>query len=48
MTKREGKYCYAEYDQKGEIEICSKLKLHTIIQTVKTTTITNKEIKDKN
>ena len=47
ITKREGKYCYAEYDQKEVIELCSKLKLHTIIPTVKTTTMPYKEIKDK-
>lgn len=47
ITKREGKYCYAEYDQKEVIELCLKLKLHTIIPTVKTTTMPYKEIKDK-
>ncbi len=47
ITKREGKYCYAEYDQKEVIELCSKLKLHTIIPTVKTTTMPYKEIKEK-
>ncbi len=47
ITKREGKYCYAEYDQKEVIELCSKLKLHTIIPTIKTTTMPYKEIKDK-
>ncbi len=47
ITKRESKYCYAEYDQKEVIELCSKLKLHTIIPTVKTTTMPYKEIKDK-
>lgn len=47
ITKRECKYCYAEYDQKEVIELCSKLKLHTIIPTVKTTTMPYKEIKDK-
>lgn len=47
ITKREGKYCYAEYDKKEVIELCSKLKLHTIIPTVKTTTMPYKEIKDK-
>ena len=47
ITKRKGKYCYAEYDQKEVIELCSKLKLHTIIPTVKTTTMPYKEIKDK-
>ncbi len=47
ITKRESKYCYAEYDQKEVIELCSKLKLHTIIPTIKTTTMPYKEIKDK-
>lgn len=47
ITKREGKYCYAEYDQKEVIELCSKLKLHTIIPTIKTITMPYKEIKDK-
>ena len=37
LTKTSPKYCYAEYDQKEVIELCSSLKMHTIIPTIKTT-----------
>lgn len=47
LTKEKAKFCYAEYDQKEVIELCSKLKLHTIIPTIQTTNMPYKEIKDK-
>lgn len=47
ITKTSPKYCYAEYDQKEIIELCSKLKLHTIIPTIKITTSPYKDIKNK-
>lgn len=34
LNNVKGKYCYAEYDNKDVIDVCSKLKLHTIIPTI--------------
>lgn len=34
ITNQEGKYCYAEYDSKEVLELCSKEKMHTIIPTL--------------
>ena len=41
------KYCYAEYDNKEVIELCSKLELHTIIPTIKVTSSPFQEVKEK-
>ena len=41
------KYCYADYDNKEVIDLCQKLKLHTIIPTLKTGNFPYKEIKNK-
>lgn len=46
LTNKSPKYCYAEYDNKEIIELCSKLKLHTIIPTIKIKTNPYKEIKE--
>lgn len=46
LTKTSPKYCYAEYDQKEVIELCSSLKMHTIIPTIKTTKEPFKEVKN--
>lgn len=46
LTKISPKYCYAEYDQKEVLELCSTLKLHTIIPTIKTTKEPYREIKN--
>ena len=35
VTGEEANYCYAEYDNKTVIDLCSKLKLHTIVPTIK-------------
>ena len=35
VTGEEANYCYAEYDNKTVIDLCSKLKLHTILPTIK-------------
>lgn len=35
VTGEEANYCYAEYDKKTVIDLCSKLKLHTIVPTIK-------------
>ena len=47
ITKKEAKYCYSEYDQKEVIELCRKLKLHTIIPTIKVNNSPYIEIKEK-
>lgn len=47
LTKKEPKFCYAEYDQKEVLELCSKLHLHTIIPTIRVTTSPYKTIKGK-
>lgn len=47
ITGQEGKYCYADYDNKEVIELCSKLKLHTITPTIKITNAPYQEIKEK-
>lgn len=47
ITGDTSKYCYAEYDSKEVIELCSKLKLHTIIPTIKVGNYPYKEIKNK-
>lgn len=47
LTKRNPKFCYAEYDQKEVLELCTKLKLHTIIPTIKVTDYPYKTIKGK-
>lgn len=36
ITNVKPKYCYAEYDSKEVLELCTKLELHTIIPTIKT------------
>lgn len=35
ITFNDGKYCYASYDNKEVLNLCSKLNLHTIIPTLK-------------
>lgn len=47
LTNKSPKYCYAEYDNKEVIKLCSKLKLHTIIPTIKIKNNPYQEIKDK-
>ena len=47
ITKKEAKYCYCDYDQKEVIELCEKLKLHTIIPTIKVGNHPYSEIKEK-
>ena len=45
ITKKSMKYCYADYDSKVIIDLCSKLKLHTIIPTIKIGNYPYQEIK---
>jgi len=47
LTKKEGKYCYGDYDQKEIIELCSKLNLHTVLPTIKIGNFPYNEIKTK-
>lgn len=47
LTKKDPKFCYAEYDQKEVLELCSKLKLHTIIPTIRPIEYPYKTIKGK-
>lgn len=47
LTKKDPKFCYAEYDQKEVLELCSKLELHTIIPTIRVTEYPYKTIKGK-
>ena len=35
LTLKDGKYCYASYDNKEVLDLCNKLNLHTIIPTLK-------------
>ena len=35
LTNRKLKYCYSEYDKEEVINLCQKLKLHTIVPTIK-------------
>ena len=45
ITNRPLNYCYADYDNKEVIDLCSKLKLHTIIPTIKIGNYPYQEIK---
>jgi len=47
LTGKQAKYCYLDYDNKDVIELCSKLKLHTILPTIKIGNHPYMEIKQK-
>lgn len=47
VTGNIGKYCYADYDNKEVIELCSGLELHTITPTIRVTNTPYQEIKAK-
>lgn len=47
ITNKKPKYCYAEYDNKEVLELCTKLELHTIIPTIKTGNYPFSEIKKR-
>lgn len=47
VTGKTAKYCYADYDNEQVINLCSKLKLHTILPTIKVGNYPYKEIKEK-
>lgn len=44
---KNGKYCYADYDNKEVIELCTKLELHTITPTIKITNTPYQDVKEK-
>lgn len=45
ITKKNPKYCLAKYDNKKVIELCEKLKMHTIIPTIITGNYPYRDIK---
>lgn len=47
LTKKNPKFCYAEYDNKEVLELCTKLKLHTVIPTIRIVNYPYKTIKAK-
>ena len=47
LTGEEPKYCYLEYDNEEVLNLCSRLKLHTIIPTIKIGNYPYSEIKKK-
>lgn len=47
VTGKNANYCYADYDNKEVIELCSKLELHTITPTIKITNTPFQDIKSK-
>lgn len=46
VTGTKSNYCYADFDNKEVIELCSKLKLHTIVPTIKVRNEPFQEVKD--
>lgn len=47
ITRIKPKYCFAKYDSKEVLELCSKLQLHTIIPTINTGNFPYSDIKKK-
>lgn len=47
VTNINGKFCYAEYDQKEVLELCSKEKMHTIIPSIMAKTYPYATVKNK-
>ena len=47
LTKKNPQFCYAEYDQKEVLELCTKLKLHTVSPTIRVIDSPYKTIKGK-
>ena len=47
ITTQNKNYCYAEYDQKEVLDLCSKLGLHTIIPTLQVKNKPYMEVKKK-
>ncbi len=47
ITKREAKYCYLDYDNEEVINLCSSLKMHTVMPSIKVLKNAYSEIKAK-
>lgn len=47
IVEEKPKYCYADYDNKEVITLCSKIKLHTITPTIKITASPYQEVEEK-
>ena len=47
ITKKEAKYCYLDYDKEEVINLCSSLKMHTIMPSIKVDKNAYSEIKEK-
>ena len=47
LTKKEPKFCYADYDKKEVLELCDRLGLHTIIPTINTSINSFSLVKEK-
>ncbi len=47
ITKKEAKYCYLDYDRKEVINLCSSLKMHTVMPSIKVEKNAYAEIKEK-
>ena len=47
LTNKKLKYCYSEYEKEEVINLCKKLKLHTIIPTININNSLFKEMKEK-
>lgn len=47
LTNKKLKYCYSEYNKDEVIALCQKLKLHTIVPTIKINNSLLKEIKEQ-
>ena len=47
LTNQKTKYCYSEYDKEEVLNLCQKLKLHTIVPTIQIKKNLFKEIKEK-
>lgn len=46
LTKKDLKYCYSEYDKEEVINLCQKLKMHTIVPTIQVQSSPFQEIKE--
>lgn len=47
LVNKKLKYCYSDYDKEEVITLCQKLKMHTILPTVKINSSLFQEIKEK-
>lgn len=47
ITKKEAKYCYLDYDKEEVINLCSSLKMHTVMPSIKVAKNAYAEVKAK-